>query len=74
MSKLPSLKPREIEKILVKAGFQLVHQRGSHKTFFNKDTRRTVTVPYHSKDIAKGTLYSVIKQSGLSQQEFIKLR
>ena len=34
---------------------------------------RGVTVPVHNKDLRKGTLRSIVKQSGLTVDEFIKL-
>lgn len=74
MPKLPSLKPREVGKILNRAGFIFVHQEGSHRTYRSSNLSKYVTVPFHTKDIPTGTLISIIKQSGLTKDEFIKLR
>lgn len=43
-------------------------QKGSHKIFKRGELR--VTVPVHSKVLKKGTLSSIIKQSGLRVEEF----
>jgi predicted RNA binding protein YcfA (HicA-like mRNA interferase family) len=48
----------------------VVHQRGSH--LFLTDGEHKLTVPRH-RAIKRGTLLSIIQQSGLSRQEFIKL-
>jgi len=65
MSKLAPLKPREVEKILLKNGFILNVSKNSHKQYFNQRTRAHVTVPFHSKDIPIGTLRSIVRQSQL---------
>ena len=46
--------PREIIKLLKKNGFEEIGQNGSHVKLLNSETRRTVVVPYHSKDLKKG--------------------
>lgn len=71
MAKIPSLKPREAIKVLERYGFVFIRQKGSHRIYINKNN--AVTIPYHNKDLRKGTLRSIIKQSGLSTEEFLKL-
>lgn len=72
--KLPILSSREILKALNSIGFQITRQSGSHiilvKIVDNK--KLTVVVPKHD-EIAKGTLLSIISQSGLTKEEFLKL-
>ena len=72
MVKLPSLKPRYLEKILLKNGFIIKRQTGSHRIYYNFKTEKTTVVPYHSRDIPQGTLRSIIKQTGLSEEIFFK--
>ena len=72
MVKLPSFKPKDLEKILLKNGFYLKRQTGSHRVYFSSYTEKTTIIPYHSKDVAQGTVRSIIKQSGLSEDIFIK--
>ena len=60
MNKLPNLKPREAERILLKAGFILDTQRGSHRTYYNSQTDKHVTVAFHPGTIPKGTLRGII--------------
>lgn len=71
MPKLPVLKPREVIKILRKIGFEEERSKGSHIQFFKGEVR--VTIAIHNKDVRKGTLVNIIRQSGLSIEEFIKL-
>ena len=76
MSKdLPALRAREVVKILEQAGFLKWRQRGSHLTLFRASDRRTLTVPIHfSKTVPKGTLRAIIKQAGMTVEEFLNLR
>ena len=69
---LPSLKAREVVRALLRAGFFIHHQKGSHVRLFHKsDSERKVTVPYHDRDVPKGTLYNILKQAKLSPEEFL---
>lgn len=74
MPKLPVLSGKEAIKALSKFGFVHVRTRGSH-AILNKQAEKgkiTVPVPLH-KELAKGTLKSIIKQAGLELEEFISL-
>jgi len=71
MSILPVLKSREIIKALQKAGFVEHRQKGSHKIFKKENLR--IVIPFHSKDLKKGTIQSIIEQAGLTVDEFIEL-
>jgi len=62
MSKLPSLKPREIIKILKKNGFVELRQIGSHLHLYNCELKLRVTVPMHNKDLKRKTLVSILRQ------------
>ncbi len=71
MSKsLPALKPKAVIKILKKIGFVFHRQKGSHQIFVKDDY--LVIVPYHKKDLKKGTLLNIIKGTGLSVEEFLR--
>ena len=72
MPNLPSFKPRGVEKILLKNNFYIKRQTGSHRIYHNMKTNAIVVVPFHSKDIPKGTLGSIIRQSKLKLEEFSK--
>ena len=70
MSRLPVISARELLKILYNIGYFVDHQSGSHIILRSKAyPHRRITVPNH-KEIARGTLRSIIKQSGLTLDEF----
>jgi len=71
MPKLPALKPDQVIKVLEKAGFSFVRQKGSHRIYVKGNIG--ITIPYHNKDLKKGTLRHIIKQAGLTVEEFLKL-
>lgn len=73
MPKLPVVSGKDIVKAPAKIGYNLDHQTGSHMILRHKDPPyRRLTVPNH-REIAKGTLNAIIKQSGLSREEFLNL-
>jgi len=74
--KLPTLSGKEVISIFQKEGFLIKRQRGSHVTLYKKSTERGlyVTVPLHgNKEILPSTLLSIIRQAGMSKEEFIRL-
>ena len=74
MTKLPVLKSKQLLSVLQKAGWGIVRQKGSHVQLKHADKpHHLVTIPYHNKDLAIGTLGSIIKQLGLTKEEFEEL-
>ncbi len=70
MSKLPVLSGTQLCKILEKIGYQIDHQTGSHIILRNiNHPHRRATVPNH-KEISRGTLRAIIRECGLSLEEF----
>ena len=69
--KLPRLSGRKVIKIISKQGFEIVRQKGSH-IFLRHSDGRTTVVPNHN-EIDKGTLREIIRQAGLTRNEFIDL-
>lgn len=73
MPKLPVISGIKVVKALAKIGYETDHQTGSHMILRHKDEpHRRLTVPNHN-EIAKGTLLAIIKQSGLTRDEFMDL-
>jgi predicted RNA binding protein YcfA (HicA-like mRNA interferase family) len=74
MDSLPIIKPRQVINALLRGGFYLHHQTGSHARLVHKTmSNLKATVPVHSKDIPKGTLRRIIKQANLTVEEFLQL-
>ena len=71
--RLRMIKPREAVRALKRAGFEECRQVGSHLALVQRTTGRIVTVPMHSRDLKRKLVHTIIKQSGLSEEEFRKL-
>lgn len=57
---------KQIIKLLQKKGYKLDYSTGSHYIPLN---RNRVTVPFHHKDLPKGTLNSILRQAEISKDE-----
>jgi predicted RNA binding protein YcfA (HicA-like mRNA interferase family) len=68
--KYPILRPNEIIAVLSKKGFFLKSQRVSHAKYTNG--KNTTIIPMHDT-VARGTLKSILIQSGIELEEFLKL-
>jgi|GEM_PF-38018 len=74
MATLPTLKPREVLHVLLRTGFYIHHQRGSHARLFHKERPELrVTIPIHSRDLPEKTLRRILRQADLTEKEFLKL-
>jgi predicted RNA binding protein YcfA (HicA-like mRNA interferase family) len=59
---------------LQRAGFEIERQSGSHVRLSHAGKRRQAVVPMHGgRDLTPGTLHSILKQAGLTVDEFIAL-
>ncbi len=73
MSHLPRVSGREVVKALGKIGYHIDRQRGSHIVLRQAGPpHRRLTVPDHA-EVAKGTLRAIIRQAGLTVEEFKNL-
>jgi len=72
MSVLPRISGQQCLKALQKKGFYLKRQAGSHMILRKDDPFCQLVVPDH-KELDTGTLRAIIRQSGLSVDEFVKL-
>jgi predicted RNA binding protein YcfA (HicA-like mRNA interferase family) len=72
MPTLPHLSGKAVVKAFERDGWTKVRQRGSHVVMVKDGSMATLSVPDH-KDVAKGTLRSLIRASGLTVDEFIAL-
>ena len=69
MPKLPSLTPQKVIKILESRGFILDRVKGSHYVYFNPETKRIAIIPFHNREIPKGTLIEILKQAGINRED-----
>ena len=74
MSKLPNLKPREIVTILLHAGFIEHTTHSTHRTYKHPGKKLYTTVSFHTRTIPQGTLRAIIRQAGMTTDEFLSYR
>jgi len=60
---------REVLSKLIRAGFVEVRQTGSHKVLRHPDGRQTY-VAMHPGTLPTGTFRKILKQAGLSEEQF----
>lgn len=74
--KLPVVSGKEVIKALLKEGFGIRRQKGSHVHLTKETAEKTlhVTVPVHAnEDLNQFVLRSIARQAGYSQEEFARL-
>lgn len=70
----PRVTADEVIRVLERLGFELVRQSGSHRIFRDAAGKR-VTVPYHrGRILHPKVLSSIMRDAGLSAEEFDSLR
>jgi predicted RNA binding protein YcfA (HicA-like mRNA interferase family) len=71
VSKLPRISGREVASALAKVGYEFDRQKGSHMVLRSpRPPFRRIVVPDH-REIAKGTLRAIIREAGLTVDEFV---
>ncbi len=73
MSKLPLVNAKTFEKLLIRLGFQIIRQKGSHVFYRHPDGRYT-TLPHHQgQDISRPLIREILRQIDMTPEEFIEL-
>ena len=70
MASLPVLSGQEVVRVFESFGWNAVRQRGSHIVMTKEGEIVTLSVPHH-KEVARGTLRSLIRPANLTVDEFI---
>lgn len=70
MPPVPILTPKQVVNALQKLGWTVVRQEGSHVILTKEGSINTISVPNH-KEVARGTLRSIINKSGESVEDFL---
>jgi predicted RNA binding protein YcfA (HicA-like mRNA interferase family) len=74
LPKLPVISGLEAVDALGADGFALDRWKGSHAILWHPQRKRTVSVPVHAgEDLKPGTLRAIIRQAGLTVEEFVQL-
>lgn len=71
MSGLPVRSGREVAAAFVRLGWVIARQRSSHIILVREGHPATLSVPDH-REVARGTLRSLIRKAGLSVEEFTR--
>jgi predicted RNA binding protein YcfA (HicA-like mRNA interferase family) len=70
VSRLPAVGFKQIEKVLLRLGFQAVRQKGSH-VFYRHPDGRARTVPNHpGRDVARPLLREILREIELTPEQF----
>jgi len=73
LPKISPLNPQKLIKILQTAGFKIIRQKGSHIIMID-DRKTRIVIPVHpGKDVKPGLIRAIIKEAGLSREDFFKL-
>ncbi len=72
MSKLPQVSGPDVVRALEKLGFTVRRQHGSHITMRRDDPFAQTVVPNH-RQIDRGTLRAILRQTEITADELIKL-
>jgi len=71
MARLPHVTAAEVIRVLEQKGFEFKRSRGSHRIYRHPESGRRVTVPFHrGKNIPPGTLLNILREVGISKEEF----
>ncbi|MBI4035564.1 type II toxin-antitoxin system HicA family toxin [Candidatus Daviesbacteria bacterium] len=62
--------PKQVITKFQKLGFVEDRQSGSHKIFYHPETKTRAVIPYHLKELPKGTFKAILRESKISQEEF----
>ncbi len=71
--RLPAVKPKQLIRVLERRGWQLDRVRGSHYILKHHTEHRSIPVPVHNRDLAPGTLSSIMKNAGITRDELRRL-
>ena len=70
LARLPGVQPKDIVRALERAGFQFERQKGSHVTLRNPETKQVTVVPMHGGEFPRWLLKRIIKEAGLTEDQF----
>lgn len=70
MASLPVLSGLEVVRVFESFGWQLRRQSGSHMIMTREGATVTLSIPKH-KEVARGTLRSLIRDANLTVDEFV---
>ncbi len=73
MTRVPSLTGRDLVRLLHKAGFKSVRQRGSHLLLRHADGRRTVVPVHAGETIGPGLFHKILRDLDMTVDQLLRL-
>jgi len=74
MPKLPRITAKKILAALLRSGFYVHHQTGSHANLRHHSRQHLrIVIPIHGRELAPKTIKSIIVQAELTVEQFLKL-
>ncbi|MFO7628571.1 MAG: type II toxin-antitoxin system HicA family toxin [Prochlorococcaceae cyanobacterium] len=75
MGRLAGYRYRDVAKRLKSFGFMFDRQAaGSHEIWYQSSGNRYTTIPNHPGDLPEGTLRAILRQAGISVDDFLSIR
>lgn len=73
--RLKQVRPKDLLKALVKAGFIVKRQKGSHVflEYSSNGDKHFTSISLHREPLAKGTLKAILRQTGIDEKKLIDL-
>jgi predicted RNA binding protein YcfA (HicA-like mRNA interferase family) len=71
MPEIPVLSNRQVVAAFERLGWEIARRHGSHIIMVKEGHIATLSIPAH-KQVAKGTLRSLIRSAGLTIEEFVQ--
>lgn len=71
--RLPTLRARDVIRVLKKLGFYELRQKGAHICFKHPDGRFTLVPRHDSENIGRGLLRQILREINISPEDFSKL-
>lgn len=62
--------PKQVLAKFKKLGFVEDRQSGSHKILYNSETKTRAVIPFHLRELPKGTFSSILRESKVSREDF----
>jgi len=66
--------PKQILSKLKRLGFIEDRQSGSHKILIEPESNRRAVIPFHLKELPKGTMSAILREAQISKDDFEKIK